>query len=199
MEKNEGNKFYAVPLIGGILCNFAFFGNNIIIIPFLLSGLPPFSSLGFPILLLALAFGPVILDLVLGILMIVSAVKMKNRKTTLFEEKKKLLIFSWVVIGVSLGLSIFNLVLSRAFLFFHEPGLVGGLIIILGILFYKFVSKHNFIFGPPLVQEGEKIDPRPTKEQFLSIVHIFCTNCGFKYEKESIRFCPECGNRLVSK
>ncbi len=199
MEKNEGNKFYAVPLIGGILCNFSIFGNNIIVVPILLSESLPFFPFGFPIFLLALSFGPVILDLVLGILMIVSAVKMKNGRTTLFEEKKKLLIFSWVVIGVSMGLSIFTLVLSGTFLFFHEPGLIGGLIIILGNLFYKLVSNRNFIFGPPLILAGEKRDPYTTKEQSLSIVHAFCTNCGFKYEKESIKFCPECGNRLSSK
>ena len=70
--------------------------------------------------------------------------------------------------------------------------------IILGNFFYKLVSKRNFLYGPPLVQKGEKIDQSLTKEQPTITVRTLCTNCGFKSEEESLNFCPECGNKLVS-
>ena len=196
MENKERNNFYAVPLIGGILCNFAIFGNSLLSLSLSLSGSIYFLA-GFPFLIIILFFGPIILDLVLGILMIVSAVKMKNGKTTLFEEKKKLLIFSWLVVSVSLGLSIFSIFGFGTFYFFYEPGLVGGLIIILGNFFYNLVTKRNFIYGPPLVQEREKIEPSLTKEQVFYANPKFCTNCGFNLEGKPFRFCPNCGTQLT--
>ena len=198
MENKKRNNFYAVPLIGGILCIYAIFGNSLLSLSLSLSGSIYFLA-GFPFLIIIIFFGPIILDLVLGILMIVSAVKMKNGKTTLFEEKKKLLIFSWLVVSVSLGLSIFSIFGFGTFFFFYEPGLVGGLIIILGNFFYKLVTKRNFIYGPPLVQEGEETEPRAMIDQSPIIVHAICSNCGFKSGEESLKFCPKCGNRLDAK
>jgi hypothetical protein len=124
---------------------------------------------------------------------------MKNGKTTLFEEKKKLLIFSWLVVSVSLGLSIISIFWFGTFFFFYEPGLVGGLIIILGNFFYTLVTKRNFIYGPPLIQEGENIEPSPTKEQAPYTNPKFCTNCGFNLEEKPFKFCPNCGTQLTSE
>lgn len=195
MENKERINFFAVPLIGGILCIYAFFGLNLLVVPILLAE-NPFSP---PLIFLFLVFGPILLDLNLGILLIVSAVTIKKGKTTFLEERGKILIFSWVIVGVSLGLGVLSITWFGAFLFFHEPGLVGGLVIILGDFFYKHVNKRNFIFGPPLGQEGEKLEPSPMKEHPPITYRKFCTNCGFKSGKESIKFCPKCGNKLVSK
>jgi len=200
MEKKERNNFFAVPLIGGIFCIYAIFGYNLFIIPLLLSGSVSFIPPGFLfIIVFIIGLVPIILNLVFGILMIVSAVKLKNGKTTLFEEKKKLLAYSWLVVSVSLGLSIFSIFGYGIFLFLHEPALVGGLIMILGYFFNKRVNKGNSIFGPPLVKEREESEPRSMKEQSPIIVHAICTNCGFKSGEDSLKFCPECGRKLVSK
>ena len=200
MEKKERNNFFAVPLIGGILCIYGIFGYNLFIIPSLLPGSVSFNPPGFPfIIVLIIGLVPIILNLVVGILMIVSAVKLKNGKATLFEEKKKLLTYSWLVVSVSLGLSIFSIFGYGTFLFFHEPALGAGLIIILGNLFYKRLNKGNSLFGPPLVQEGEETEPSEMIDQSPIIVHAICSNCGFKSGEESLKFCPKCGNRLDAK
>ena len=199
MEKKERNNFFAVPLIGGILCIYGIFGYNLFIIPSLLPGSVSFNPPGFPFIVLIVGLVPIILNLVLGILMIVSAVKLKNGKATLFEEKKKLLTYSWLVVSVSLGLSIFSIFGYGTFLFFHEPALGAGLIIILGNFFYKRVNQGNSIIGPPLVQEREETETSSMKEQSPIIAHAICANCGFKSEEKSLNFCPECGRKLVSK
>lgn len=200
MEKKERNNFFAVPLIGGILCIYALFGYNLFIIPVLLSGSVSFIPPGFPfIIVFIIGLVPIILNLVVGILMIVSAVKLQNGKTTLMEEKKKLLTYSWLVVSVSLGLSIYSIFGYGIFLFLHEYALIGGLIIILGNFFYKRVNQGNSIIGPPLVQEREETETSSMKEQSPIIAHAICANCGFKSEEESLNFCPECGRKLVSK
>jgi len=199
MENKEKNNFYAVLLIGGILCIYSILGNNLFTILLHIPESVSFNPPGFTFSVLIIGFGPIILNLVLGILMIVSAVKMKNGKTTLFEEKKKLLIFSWLVVSVSLVLSIFSIFAYGTFFFLHEPGLVGGLIIILGNFFYTLVTKRNFIYGPPLIQEGENIEPSPTKEQDFYANPKFCTNCGFNLEEKPFKFCPNCGTQLTSE
>jgi len=197
MEKKERNNFFAVPLIGGILCIYAFTGYGFFIIPLVFPGSQPFNP-GFPFGLI-IRLGPIILNIVLGIFMIVSAVKLESGKKTFIEEKKKLLSYSWVVVSVSLGLSIFSIFTFGTFLFLHEYALIGGLIIILGNFFYKRVNQHNSIYGPPLVQEREETETIPMKEQPPLIVRVICTKCGFKSEEESLKFCTKCGNKLVSK
>lgn len=197
MENKERNNFYAVPLIGGILCIYAIFGNSLLSLSLFLSG--SINLGGFPFLVLIIFFGPVIFFLVFGILMIISAVKIENGKTTLFEERKKLLIFSWLVVSVSLGLSIFSIFGFGTFYFFYQPGLAGGLIIILGNFIYKFSTKRNLIDAPPLVQEGEKIKSSPMKERVIYTNPKFCHICGFNLKGGSFKFCPECGNQLVSE
>lgn len=199
MENKEKNNFYAIPLIGGILCIYSIFGYNLFFIPMIFSGSTFISFAGLPFLILIFGFGSIILYLVLGILIIISAVKMKKGKTNLSEEEKKLLTLSWLAVGVSLGLSVFSIYGFGTFLFFHEPGLVGGLIIILSTFFYKHVNKLNFMFGPPLVQKGEETEPKSMKDHSSIIFHALCANCGFKSREESLKFCPKCGKRLVSK
>ena len=193
----EGNKFYAIPLIGGILCQFAILGNLPFIFSFLLTGDPYFSFGSFFIIVLFVSFAPIITDLVLGIIMIHSAVKMKNRRSNFLAEKKKLLILSWITVGSSLCLSIFSIFGFGVFLFFYEPGLVGGLIVILGIFFYKLVTERNFIYGPPLIQDEKKIEQSAMKTQFHLTAPKFCTNCGFDLEGAALNYCPECGHKLV--
>lgn len=199
MEKKERNNFFAVPLIGGILCINALFGYNLFLIPSLLPGNVSFNPPGFYFIVLIIGLVPIVLNLVVGILMIVSAVKLKNGKRTLFKEKKKLLSYSWVVVSVSLGLSIFSIFIYGSFFILHEYALIGGLIIILGNFFYKRVNQRNSIYGPPLVQEREETETRSMKEQSTLIVRVICTNCGFKSKEESLKFCPECGSKFVSK
>lgn len=131
--------------------------------------------------------------------MIVSAVKMKNGRTYWYDEKKKLLALSWIVICVSMGLSIFSLIIFGNFLFYHETGLAGGLIVVLGYFFYNHVSKRTFWFGPPLVQESREIKPSPARLPSPVTGRKFCTNCGLKLEEESFKFCPDCGKHLSTK
>jgi hypothetical protein len=162
-------------------------------LPYALPGFHPIDSPGFPFNLI-LFFAPIVLDIVLGILLIVSAVKLKNGKIALIKEKKKLIISSWIIVGVSLSQSIISIFWYGFFFFFQEPGLVGAVIIILGNFFYNQLNKRNFLYGSTSI----KLDEDTSSSSYFA-VKTLCTKCGFSSGEDSLKFCPECGDKLVSK
>ena len=187
MENREINNIYAVPFIGGILCIITLFDP----VTFLSISYNPIVGVIFLI--------PGLLNLICGIIMIFSAIKMRNGKTTLIEERKKIMISSWLAVSVSLGFAIFLMLILGYIIILFEYGLIGGLLTILGIYFYRLITERNFISDPTLVPEREKFEPSPTKEQVFYANPKFCHNCGFNLEKGPFKFCPNCGNQLTSE
>ncbi len=113
MKNRERDNLYAIPLIGSILCFITFFiSDNPYGFPgsFLTSLIYNFmfifSMTGFTLILLIISFMTVILELLCGCVMLYSAIKMMLGKTTLNQQKMKLMIFSWLVIGATLIISI---------------------------------------------------------------------------------------------
>lgn len=187
MENRERNNIYAVPFIGGILCVVTLFDPAI------------FPSFIYNPIMGMIFYIPVLLDTICGMIMIYSAIKMRNGKTTWIEERKKLMISSLIAVSVPLGMAILFMLMVEFFVIVFEYGLVGGLITILGIYFYKLITERNFISGPTLVQEQIKFEPSPMKEQVFYANPKFCTNCGFNLEGGPFKFCPNCGNQMTSE
>jgi hypothetical protein len=189
MENRERNNIYAVPFIGGILCIITLFNPDLIFF------------ISYNLITGMVFFIPTLLEVICGIIMLYSAIKMRSGKTTWIEERKKLMISSWLAFSISLSFAIFLklLGLGAYFVIVLEYGLVGGLITILGIYFYKFITERNFIAGPTLVQERKKSEPSPMKEQVFYANPKFCTDCGFNLEGGPFKFCPNCGNQINSE
>jgi hypothetical protein len=192
METKEINNFYAVPLIGGILCILAIF---------------TYLELLMHDILQWLLFGiPGIIDLICGILMLSLAFRLRSGITTYINEKKKLIALSWVAIIGSSGLAIFFMIIGGFSYYWGlflnlitVTGFTGGIVTLLGIVFYRIVNERKFITRPPLVQEKDVYIPRPVEEPKFYPDAKFCTNCGFNLEGGPFRFCPNCGNKLNSE
>jgi hypothetical protein len=165
MENREINNIYAVPFIGGILCIITLFDP----VTFLSISYNPIVGVIFLI--------PGLLNLICGIIMIFSAIKMRNGKTTLIEERKKIMISSWLAVSVSLGFAIFQLLIMGFFVIFFEYGLVGGSITIFGIYFYRHLSqvlRKNKYFMP--IPNFAIIVDLILKKDPLNSVQIVATN-----------------------
>ncbi len=187
MENRERNYIYAVPFIGGIVCIISLFAiNPSVIFTFSLIGLIGILILIHP-------------EIVFGIMMIVSAIKMRSGKTTWIEQKKKLMIISWILVGITLGFTIFTLVLIGQIAIIFEYGFVGGLLNLMGYYYDRYTANRAYMTGPALIQEKENFKLGPMKDQVSYANPKFCTNCGFKFEVVSLKFCPECGNQLAFK
>ena len=174
MENRERNYLYVVPFIGGILCIVSVFVFNISV--FISSGL---------IGLIAL-FILVHPDIVLGIMMIVSAIKMRSGKTTWIEQKKELLVISWILVSITLGFTIFTIVIIGQIAILFEYAFVGGLLTLIGYYYDRYTTKRNYVSGPA-----------PMKGQIKKKYPKFCTNCGIGIKVRDFKFCPNCGNQLT--
>ena len=90
-----------------------------------------------------MCFLAIVLDIVCGGVMLSSAIKMKRGKTTLKEQKMKLIILSWLVIGSSLSVSIiftFDTILLNLF---NSYGFIGSLITLIGIYYRQHMTKRG--------------------------------------------------------
>jgi hypothetical protein len=204
MENKDKNNFYAVPLIGGILCLITFFvpdmpsifpGSFLTAIIFNFMIFTSFSELIFII------FGliTVISEIVCGCVMLYSAIKMGLGKTTLKEQKMKLMIFSWLVIGATLMMSITALFGMGFFMLINRYGFIGSLMTLIGIYYFQHMTKRGTISSPMVFHEGKKLEPSPIKEKAFNTDPKFCTNCGYNLKLGQLKFCPECGNQLSSE
>ncbi len=204
MENEDKNNFYVVPLIGGILCLITFFipdmplmfpGSVLIAMIFNFMIFASFSELIFII------FGliTVISEVVCGCVMLYSAIKMGLGKTTLKEQKMKLMIFSWLVIGATLMMSITFLFGLGFFMLLNRYGFIGSLMTLIGIYYFQRMTKRGTISSPVVIHEGERFKPIPPKEKVFYTNPKFCTNCGFNLKGGQFKFCPECGNQLTSE
>ena len=187
MENRERNNIYAIPFIGGILCITPLFIPNL------------FLYISYDLIFGLIYLIPSLLDTYFGIIMIYSAIMMRSGKTTWIQERKNLMIYSWLAVSVSLGSATITMMLSGVFLISPVYGFVGGLITILGIYFYKLTTERNFISGPTLVQEKEKFEASPMKEQGFYDNPKLCTICGFNFGEKPYKFCPNCGNLITSE
>lgn len=204
MENEEKNNFYAVPLVGGILCLITFFIPD-----------TPFSSIGSTLTamifnfmiftsfseLIFIIFGliTVILEIVCGCVMLYSAIKMMLGKTTFTKQKMKLVILSWLVIGTTLTMSIPAIIGLGYFNLFNIYGFTGSLITLIGIYYSQHMMKRGPISRPMVIHKDEKLEPSPPKEKVFYTDPKFCTNCGFNLTEGQFKFCPECGNQLSSE
>jgi len=160
MENEEKNNFYAVPLIGGILCLITFFIPDMpIMLPVstltaMIFNFMIFSSLSE---LMFIIFGliTVILEIVCGCVMLYSAIKMGLGKTTLKEQKMKLMIFSWLVIGATLMMSITFFIGLGFFMLLNRYGFIGSLMTLIGIYYFQRMTKRGTISSPVVIHEGE--------------------------------------------
>ena len=181
MENRERNYLYAVPLIGGILCLVSFFA-------FIL-------SLGLQGFILTLIF--VHPQIVLGIMMIVSASRTRNGKTTWIDEKKKILVISWVLVGITLGFIILNFLIIRFIFITFEFGFVGGLLTLIGYYYDKYTTNRAYLTGPALIRTKDNLELGPMKERVIFPNPKFCPNCGIDLKGSKFKFCTECGNQLA--
>ena len=206
MENEDKNNFFAVPLIGGILCLITFFVPDMpsmfpgsfltaIIFNFMIFTITSFSELIFII------FGliTVILEIACGCVMLYSAIKMGLGKTTLNKQKRKLMIFSWLVIGATLMMSITALFGMGFFMLINRYGFIGSLMTLIGIYYYQHREKRGSISRPALIHEGEKFEPSLPEEKVFYTNPKFCIKCGFNLKEGQLKFCPECGNQLTSE
>jgi len=204
VENEDKNNFYVVPLIGGILCLITFFipdmtfmfpGSFLTAIIFNFMIFSSFSELIFII------FGliTVILEMVCGCVMLYSAIKMGLGKTTLNEQKMKLMILSWLVIGTTLMMSITAFIGLGFFMLLNRYGFIGSLITLIGIYYFQHMTKHGTISSPVVIHEGERFNLIPPKEKVFYTNPKFCTNCGFNLKEGQFKFCPECSNQLTSE
>ena len=141
MENRDSINIYAVALVGGILCIMTFFdiGNFIGLGPNLI------AYLGLSIFNLPY--------IICGVIMIQSAIRIKRGTKTWLEQKKRLLISSWVAIGAWLGFFIFSVVFGGIYFPINRYGFVGGFLTLLGIYYYTHISKRDDALGIPLTQE----------------------------------------------
>jgi hypothetical protein len=143
MENKDGCNIYAVALVGGILCIMTFFD----IENYLGIGPNPFAYLGFSIFILP--------HIICGVIMIQSAIKIKFGTRTWFDQKKRLLISSWVAIGAWAGFFIFSVVIGGYYLAFNRYGFVGGFLLLVGIYYYEYLSKRDAVSSTTLAQEKD--------------------------------------------
>ncbi len=194
MENNTQDQFFVVPLMGGILCLIQFFAPNIIF------------SLYFDVILF---FGWIILvinNIVFGIIMIVSAVRLKNQRRTLADEKTKLMVLSWISIGAPLGFGSFYLIISPIFTgsfstFFIIPntfGIAGGMVVILG-LFLKIINERNMISSVEIDDQfvdTHLIESEEPSELKAKKLYKFCPDCGLYIQGKNYSYCPNCGSKI---
>jgi hypothetical protein len=182
------NNFYAVPLIGGILCIIAIFSPIY------------FDLFMYNIILWTIFISPGIIDLISGIIMLSLAFRLRKGITTYINEKKKLITLSWLAIIGSSGLGIFFIIAGSFSLFFAGfviTGFTGGIVTLLGIMFYRIVNECNFTTRPPLIHAKDIYRPSPVEGPKFYPGAKFCTNCGFNLEGGPFKFCPNCGNKLT--
>jgi len=149
MENNERNNIYAVAFVGGILCIFSFFDFDIL------------SFFNFNLILGLILLLFILPHIICGIIMIYSAIRIKLGQKTWNEQKVKLLISSWLAIGVSLGASIFMLIFVGYFMLFNRFGLIGGFLTLLGYYYHKHLTKSEKLSDPPLTPEKGNSDSIP--------------------------------------
>ena len=180
------NNFYAVPLIGGILCILAIFSPAY------------FDLLMYSIIYLIILIIPCIIDLISGIIMLSLAFRLRKGITTYINEKRKLITLSWLAIIGSSGLGVYFTIIGGYFFSgFITVGFTGGVITFLGIFFYRIINERNFITSPPLIQEKDAYRPSPVEEPKFYPKAKFCIKCGFNLEGGPFKFCPNCGNKLT--
>ena len=204
MENEDKNNFYAIPLIGCILCLITFFipetpfYSTDSFLTLIISNFMIFTSLSELIFIIS-GLTTVILEIVCGCVMLYSAIKMKLGKTTLKEQKMKLMIFSWLVIGTTLIMSITATFGLGFFNLLNRYGLIGSLITLIGIYYSQHMTKRGNISSPVVIHEGERLKSIPPKEKVFNTNPKFCTNCGFSLEGGPFNFCPNCGNGITSR
>jgi len=120
--------------------------------------------------------------------MIHSAIKMRSGKTTWIEQKKRLLIVSWIVVCVTLAFIILAQLTIGQIVIIFEYGFVGGLLTLIAYYYDKYTTSREYMPGPALM-----------KEQVIYANPKFCTNCGFDLKGGTYKFCPECGTQLTSE
>lgn len=179
MEKNERNDIYAVALIGGILCIMSLFYSDI------------WGAFSFNLLVGMIASAPIFAQASFGIVMLIYAIKIRRGKSSMMEEKKKFLIFSWLAVSVSLGFSVFIFIVVEVFALSFPYGFVGGLLTILGVYYHQHITKDTRHTD----HKQQKIELIPIQKKEISNPK-FCTNCGFNLKEGPFKFCPECGNQL---
>jgi hypothetical protein len=204
MDNEEKNNFYAVPLIGGILCLITFFVPDM---SYMFSGSVLFAMIfNFMIFtsiseLIFVISGliTVILEIACSCVMIYSAIKIMLGKTTLNKQKRKLMIFSWLVVGATLMMSITALFGMGFFMLINRYGFIGCLITIIGIFYSNHMTKRGTISRPVGIPEGEKFVPSLPEEKVFYTNPKFCVKCGFNLKEGHLKFCPECGHQLTSE
>ncbi|MEJ2295224.1 MAG: zinc ribbon domain-containing protein [Candidatus Lokiarchaeota archaeon] len=191
MEENIQDKFFIIPLMGGILCLIQIFD---VFSPFYSS----FLFYGWGIL--------VINDIVFGIIMIVSGVRMKNRKRTLAEERTKLMVISWIGVGGPVAFGFIYLIFSPFFTgSLHHPyiipntyGIAGCVVVIIGLLLKKG-SKRVMISSGKVDKKGVETHPiRPEEALELKAEkpYKFCPECGYNLQGKFYSYCPNCGSKI---
>ena len=118
--------------------------------------------------------------------MIHSAIKMRSGKTTWIEQKKRLLIVSWIVVCVTLAFIILAQLTIGQIVIIYEYGFVGGLLILMAYYYDKYTTNREYRSGPTLMKDQVKKDyPK------------FCNNCGFDLQGGTYKFCPDCGKEIT--
>ncbi len=186
MENRENNNFYAVPLMGGILCVISIFTPI------------SFTSFGFNFLILITLLISITLEEVCGIILIIFAVKLKKGKTTLLEQKKKFLVLSLLAFFTPIVLSIIISIGLEYFRIHLVYGLTGGFITILGVALHKRIVDGSSLYGS-IVQERTEENLSPKINQSLIDIPTVCNKCGADLKGGVFKFCPECGNQLEAE
>ena len=185
MKNRDRDYIYAVPFIGGIICLVSLFAFNLSAI----FTLGPLGLIGILIFIHP--------QVVLGIMMIVSAIRTRNGKTMWIEQKKKLLVISWVLVGISLGFTIFFLLIIGMFYIMFEYGFVGGLLTLIGYYYDKYTTSRASLTGPALIRTKDNLELGPMKERVIFPNPKFCPKCGIDLKGSKFKFCTDCGNQLA--
>ncbi|MFX0074874.1 MAG: zinc ribbon domain-containing protein [Candidatus Hermodarchaeota archaeon] len=180
MEIRKRDNFYAVPLMGGILCVITLLTPNSL------------GSFSLNFIILSILVSSVILEEVCGIILIVFAAKLKRGKIQWIA--KKLLVLSLLTFTTPIPLSILISIGLGYFRVFLVYGMTGGLITLIGVIFHWRMSDDDSIHGS-LSQES--IDDKSLKiNQSPTSGTTICSNCGTHLKGGALKFCPECGNEL---
>jgi hypothetical protein len=177
--------------MGGILCLIQFFAPII--------GLHSDIIMFFGMLILTIN------NITFGIIMIVSAVHIKNQKRTLVNERTKLMVLSWISVGGPIGLGIFYLFLSPIltaylshFIIPNTFGIAGGVVVILS-LFLKKRSERSMISSNEIDKKATNIHPieSDTPSKLKTEKHYkFCPECGNDFQGKIYSYCPNCGSKI---
>ena len=189
MENRDSRNVYAIALVGGILCVMTSIDLRRVV------GLTFNPLMALTLLLFALP------HIICGIVLIHSATRIQSGKRTWTQLEKRILISSWIAIGIWLGFFIFFIIMG-AFLFlmsFNSFGFAGGFLTLLGIYYYKNLRKSGNISDPLLSQEKDIFESIPVKQQSPIAVSTKCSKCGFDFKGEVYKFCPKCGVQLSSE